>query len=59
MRVTFRMICVLLFVMSLLLSSSGCCCIAGWGMKSAQEKRAAREDAFHEKLNSVFDKVAP
>ena len=57
MKLIYRMICVSLLLMSVLLSS-GCCVIAGWGMKSAQEKRAANEAAFHEKLNKVFDRVA-
>ena len=48
----------LIIILLLSLCLCGCCAIAGMGMKSAREERAAREDAFHEKLGNIFDRVA-
>jgi len=41
-----------------MLSSSGCCVVAGYGMKNAKEKRLANQEELHERMNSVFDKIS-
>ena len=49
-------ICILLLV-AIALASSGCCVVAGYGMKNAQEQRKDRADAFHKKINEAMEKA--
>ena len=41
----------------MLLASSGCCVVAGYGMKNAKEKRQARSDAFHDKVCAAMERA--
>ena len=58
MKLISSMICVLLLA-AMMLSSSGCCVVAGYGMKNAKEKRAAREAAFHARVEEAMRKASP
>ena len=40
------------------LMTSGCCVVAGYGMKKAKEERLEREDKLHKKIDNIFDKVS-
>jgi len=38
--------------------TSGCCAVAGFGMKNAQIQRKETSDRLHESIVKVFDRVA-
>jgi len=50
------MICIL-FLLVTMLSSSGCCFLAGAGMESKNKKRQTRNNRWHEKMVRTIDRI--
>ena len=49
-----------IILMSVLISClmlNGCCALAGFGMKNAQEENKKKNDAFHKKVCEAMDRA--
>jgi hypothetical protein len=56
MRLISNMICVLLLV-AIVLTSSGCCVLSGYGMKNAQIEAKKKHDAFHKSVMDAMERA--